>query len=490
VFRAEVLGRDPEQRTLTAVRRLNEAIERGGERAIEVVPFEDAYLINIDGESLLAIVPPDLDGPASEPLELAAQAAAARLRVAVAEAIELNDPARLLRALALSAVASVVFFLIVVVLLRVRHRIERPLVAAANEKLAESGTAWNFFGAEFSLERIARRLVAFLLGGIALAAIYGWLTFVLRQFPYSRPWGEVLGSSLLETLAWAARGIVDSIPGLMAVAIVVVLARIATRVARAFFSAVEARRIRVPGLAPDTARPTRKIVVAALWVFALIVAYPYLPGSGTDAFRGVSVFMGVVLSIGSTGLVNQAMSGLILMYSSAMKAGDYVRVADIEGTVMHLGMLSTKIRSLHREIITVPNSVMVASETTNFSRLASGGVPIKTTITLGYDLPWRQVHAILKLAAEQTEGVRTTPEPAVLQRALSDYYVEYQLIAYVDDPRQRPRKLTELHSRILDLCNEHGVQILSPHYVADPESPAVVPRERWMSPPAKEDAEA
>jgi small-conductance mechanosensitive channel len=234
------------------------------------------------------------------------------------------------------------------------------------------------------------------------------------------------------------------------------------------------------------ARPTRQIVTVVLWIFALVVSYPYLPGSNTDAFRGVSVFVGLVLSIGSTGVVSQAMNGLILMYSGALRAGEYVKVGDVEGTVMHLGMLSTRIHTLTREMVTIPNSVMVAKETTNYSRLSNeAGVAINTTLTLGYDIPWRQVQAILELAAQRTEGIRKAPEPFVLQTALSDFYVAYKLIAFVEDPRSRPRILSELHTHILDLCNEHGIQILSPHYESDPKHPAIVPPERWNLPPAE-----
>jgi small-conductance mechanosensitive channel len=161
-----------------------------------------------------------------------------------------------------------------------------------------------------------------------------------------------------------------------------------------------------------------------------------------------------------------------------------VKVGDIEGTVTSLGVLSTQIRTLSRELVTVPNSVVVQREAINYSRFAREGTPIRTTLTLGYDAPWRQVEAILLQAASRTNGVRSKPAPLVLKTALSDFYVEYELIAYIDDPRTRRRILSELHSHVLDLANEHGVQIMSPHYVADPDAPIVLSRERWAPPPA------
>ncbi|MGD8330824.1 MAG: mechanosensitive ion channel [Acidobacteriota bacterium] len=489
-LRARVLGRDPADRVATAVRRLNEAIEQGGEHEVDMVAIETGYILRIDGESVLAITPQDLDPLSSDTTAATAEAVLVRLQQAVDEAVELRNPRVLLAALARSALATLIFCALIVLLLRARHRVEAPLIAAAHEKMSDSGATGQLLRSGLRIERWARRAVRLLLGASGLAATYLWLTYSLRQFPYTRPWGEVLGTSLLSLIARLARGVVDALPGLLVIVIVVLVTRLLTRLARTFFDAVRDGRIRIAGLDPDAARPTRQIVIAVLWIFALVVCYPYLPGSESDAFRGVSVFIGVILSIGSTGIVNQAMSGLILMYSAALKPGEYVRVGDVEGVVMRLGMLSTRIRTLHREMVSVPNSVVLARETTNYSRLSNNGVAIKTGITLGYDIPWRQVHAILRLAAERTEAVRDTPAPVILQTALSDFYVSYLLVAYIDEPRARPRALSELHGHILDLCNEHGVQILSPHFVADPEEPVVVPRERWAAAPATLDDEA
>jgi small-conductance mechanosensitive channel len=488
-LRARVLGRDPAARAATATRRLNEAIARGGSHLLELAAVETARMITMDSEGIVAIVPQDLDVLSSETVAEKADEALARLQLAVAEAIEMRTPELLLRAAARTAAATLLFVVLVLLLMRLRHRLEKPLVAAASERISEESATGRWLRSQIRLERITRQVLVALLAAFSLMVSYVWLTYSLRQFPYTRPWGEALGETLLATFAWVARGIAEAVPGLFTIAIVFLVTRLLTRLVRAFFDAVRDRRIHIVGLDPEAARPTRQIAVAILWIFALVVAYPYLPGSDTDAFRGVSVFVGLVLSIGSTGIVNQAMSGLILMYSSALKAGEYVKVGDIEGTVMRLGMLSTRIRTLHRELVTVPNSVMIAAETTNYSRLSNNGVAIKTSITLGYDIPWRQVHAVLRLAAERTSQIRAEPEPIILQTALSDFYVAYQLVAYIDEPRARPRQLSELHGHILDLCNEHGIQILSPHYEQDPDEPAVVPRDRWAPPPAAADVE-
>lgn len=228
------------------------------------------------------------------------------------------------------------------------------------------------------------------------------------------------------------------------------------------------------------------MVVFVIWLFALVLAYPYLPGSDSAAFKGLSVFVGLMLSIGSSGVVNQAMSGLILIYSRALKTGDYVRIGDVEGIVLSQGILSTKIKTIKREEITIPNSVILSTDVKNYSRLAgSEGVIVYTSVTIGYSVPWRQVHALLIMAADRTPGLRKQPPPFVGQVALSDFYVEYQINAYLEQPEKRLPTLAALHANIQDTFNEYGVQILSPHYEADPPAPVWVPKEKWYESPAQ-----
>lgn len=250
------------------------------------------------------------------------------------------------------------------------------------------------------------------------------------------------------------------------------------------FAAVEAGRVSVRGIYPETAGVTRRLVIAALWLLAIVLAYPHIPGSNSMAFKGLSVFVGAVLSLGSTGVVNQAMSGLMLTYSRALRVDDFVRVGDVEGTVLDVGILSTKIRTIAREEVTVPNAVVISRETVNFTRYADEGVALNTTVTIGYDTPWRQVEALLVEAAARTEGLREEPAPFVLQTGLSDYYPEYRLMAVIDEPATRGKVLSTLHANIQDLFNEYGVQIMSPHYRADPPEPLLVPPDRRSPPPA------
>ena len=325
---------------------------------------------------------------------------------------------------------------------------------------------------------------------MSLVSLYLWLTFSFTKFPYSRPWGEQLHNYMTDGIKAILLTVVDFIPGLVIVAVIFLITRFLARIARLFFDAVESGRVSVPGLYAETAQPTRRIVTVILWLFSLVMMYPYLPGSDSNAFKGVSVFVGLLLSIGSAGTVNQAVSGLMLMYSRALRVGDYVQIGETVGTVVALGMFSTRIRTPWSEIVSLPNAVIVGTTTKNYSREEeTGGALLTTTVTIGYNAPWRQVHAMLIEAAHRTEGLLKEPPPRVLQRSLSDYYVEYMLGARIAEPQTRIAVLDTLHRNIQDVFNEYGVQIMSPHYMADPAEKVWVPKEKWYEAPAKKDEE-
>jgi small-conductance mechanosensitive channel len=192
-----------------------------------------------------------------------------------------------------------------------------------------------------------------------------------------------------------------------------------------------------------------------------------------------------MISLGSSSLVTQIVSGLVIIYNRTCRAGDYVRIGDHEGTITSLGFFSSRMVTVRNEEVVIPNSHISSSTLVNYSRQDNGGgVALPVKITIGYNTPWRQVHAMLREAARRTQGVTQQPEPAVLQNSLSDFYVEYQLNAVVENPAQRIRILSDLHANIQDVFNEYGVQIMSPHYRSDPPQPVVVPREKWHQPPA------
>jgi small-conductance mechanosensitive channel len=482
VLRASVLGRSSAERASAAAQLLRQIALAGGPAQATMAPVDEAMAFTVDGRSVLALVPADVDRLAGETLEAKSAAALESMQQALDEVRELDTPRALLWGVLKASVATVIFVAVMWIVRRVDRAAGRRLaVAARRRRLATPVSA--AFLRQARLIRYAKRAIDLALLAVVLLFGYLWLLYVLRRFPYSRPWSDALRGFLLDRLEWLGLGIVGAIPELVTVALIVIATRMLVRLVSAFFEAVEQGRITLSWLYPETAAPTRKLVIGALWLFALVIAYPYLPGSGTDAFKGVSVFIGLIISLGSTGIVNQLMSGLTVTYSRAVRVGDYVRVGELEGTVAHLGTLSMKIDTPWREQVTIPNSVLISREITNYSRSTTEVSVFATThVTIGYDAPWRQVQDLLVRAAGRTPGVRREPAPIAMQVGLEDFYVKYVLAVSLEDPQARVPTLAALYANIQDAFNEAGVQIMSPHYLGDPQAKKVVPKERWSPP--------
>ena len=486
VLRSSILGRSSTDRVLTAQTQLQQFVAGGAPARATMRLIDGALMFSVDGHFVFLILPTDLDELTGETLDTKGPPALSRLQLALDETLEARTP-RLLLLGALEAVAATAVFIAIVWGLRRADRVTARWIAVMTERRVSASLQ-----APLAVVRQSR-LVTYgnyatnlVMLAIGLIAGYLWLMFVLRRFPYSRPWGDAIRQFLIDRLAWLGLGVVHAIPGLATVALIVVLTRVALNLLGQLFDAVEHGHVTLRGLYPETVAPTRKIVAGLFWLFALIVAYPYIPGSGTDAFKGVSVFVGIVVSLGSTGIVNQLMSGLTITYSRALRSGDYVRIGDVEGTVMHVGTLSTKVETPRGEDVTIPNTVVISHEVINYSRnMSASDVRVPTVVTIGYDVPWRQVQAMLLLAASRTAGVRQEPAPLVLQSGLEDFSVKYTLVVSIDEPRRRALTLSALHANIQDAFNESGVQIMSPHYENDPAGgPKVVPKDRWFPPPA------
>ncbi len=333
-------------------------------------------------------------------------------------------------------------------------------------------------GALYTLLKVAAWL-------FTLGALYSWLTVSLGHFPYTEPWGKQLGGYVFHFFGTLGIAAVDALPGIFSCIVIFLITRWVIRLGKAFFRQVSSGALRLSWMDPDVAQATERIFTFGAWVFAVVVAYPYIPGSSTEAFKGISVFFGVVVSLGSTGIINQVMSGLFVVYSKALKTGDWVVVNDKEGQVLEVGLLAVKIRTIEEQEVTIPNSVIVTTTTTNFTRLGKlDGSVANVTVTIGYDAPWRQVHALLLLGAERTANLRKSPAPYVVQRALSDFYVEYTLILHLERESLRVETLSNLHANIQDAFNEFGVQIMSPHFMMQPPQNVVVDRSNWYAAPA------
>jgi small-conductance mechanosensitive channel len=484
-LRARVLGRGPAERAALAVRVLDSLVADEHTGPLEQQVVDGGILILVGRQIIVGVTAPDVDEVVGETVQDVADRTVTRLRQALDEAAEARRPGVWLRAGVRVVLALAIGVLLLWALARIRRAVLNRLSALAAQTVAKVGLADQHAArASTVLDLFQHRLVSLAIITLQLAVAYLVATFVLRQFPYTRPWGESLKQSLVGILARVARAVADAIPDLVIVAVIVAVTRAITRLLEPWFDAIERGAITVPLVYPETAATTRRLTNTALWLFAGALAYPFLPGSGTDAFKGVSVFVGLMLTLGSSGIVNQLMSGFMITYSRALRVGDFVKIGDVEGTILELGMLSTKVKTLRSEEITIPNAVVVSQTTTDYSRFAES-VLTATFVTIGYDAPWRQVNAMLLMAAERTPGLRRDPTPVVLKSSLDDMGVKYTVAFCLEQQQSRVVTTNLLHANILDLFNEYGVQIMTPSYEGDPDVPKVVAKKDWYAAPAR-----
>lgn len=318
------------------------------------------------------------------------------------------------------------------------------------------------------LSELVIRLVSLallLLGAFVFAVV------MLEVIPGTQDWADRIESLILDELLELGGTAIAALPGIAVVAVIFFFTRVAHEVLNHYFRSISAGEIRSSLFDAVTAETTRRLSDAGLWICAVIIAFPYLPGSDTAAFRGVTVLAGLMISIGSANLVTQFTSGLALIYGRAIRPGDYVEIGSSEGTVEHIGVLSCTLRTARDEVMVVPNAT-VAGGLKNFS-LGKVGVRVAATVTIGYDAPWRQVRDLLLAAAAATPGVRAEPAPSVRQAGLEDFYVRYELLVTPEDPAQRLPLLGMLHEAIQDRFHGAGIQIMSPHYHRDPAAPKI-----------------
>jgi small-conductance mechanosensitive channel len=490
-LRATLKGETPAERVEAASHALDQALARPQPDVIErqVLPGDPpAARLQVNGITVLHLVPDDLGGPQAQSLlDAAAVDAERRLRQAVAEAREARDPKAWAIGLALALLATAIAFGLLRALAAVRRRLLRAAVRKMGNDEVPAERPWWQVSGEHAIA-LLRGLAGLASWVVALVVLDVWASVVLRQFAVTRAWGERAGEWLLAQLLSLGQAAVGAVPGLLTAGLIFLAARGVLRVVRAVLERVEQGEFSFAGLDADTAGPTSRLAGLVIWLFAVAMAYPFLPGASSEAFKGVTVLAGLMVSLGASGVVGQLMAGLSLMYSRALRVGEYVRVGDVEGTVTGLGMFSTRLQTGMGEEVSLPNAVVFGQSIRNFSRLVpdDGQYIVHTAVTIGYTTPWRQVHAMLLEAARRTPGLLTEPAPYVVQTALSDFYVEYRLCAQGSRaaPRRRAEAMSQLHGHIQDVFNENDVQIMSPHYLADPPQAQVVPPGPWFTPEA------
>jgi small-conductance mechanosensitive channel len=299
----------------------------------------------------------------------------------------------------------------------------------------------------------------------SIVLLYFALTILFSFFDFSKTWAQTLIDYILGPLSSVIIAFVSYLPNLFAIIVIIFITRYVIKFIRFIFNEVERENVTIPEFPVEWAEPTFKIVRFLIIVFAVIVIFPYLPGSDSPIFRGISIFLGVLFSLGSTSAIANIVAGVVITYMRPFRIGDRVKIADTVGDVVEKTLLVTRVRTIKNVDITIPNSMVLGSHIINFSSsVKQKGLILHTTVAIGYVVPWKKVHELLISAAEATDDILPEPKPFVLQTSLDDFYVSYELNAYTDKPNSMTITYSDLHQNIQDKFNEAGVEIMSPHY--------------------------
>ncbi len=308
------------------------------------------------------------------------------------------------------------------------------------------------------------------------ALIYFILPAILSIFHYTKAVGEKLFSYFLDPFIEFLYSIVSYLPSLIKIIIILLIFRGFMKLINFFFNELKQGNIKLTGFYKEWATPTGNIIKFLLYAFLLTILFPLLPGADSQTFKGVTVFLGLLISLGSTSVIANGLSGIIMTYMRPFKIGDRIEVDTITGIVVQKNLLITRVRTPKNVIVTIPNSKILSGHSQNYTTAAEhSNLIIHSTITIGYDVDWRTVHNLLLTAAKNTNGIieQMGKEAFVLQKSLDDFYVAYEINAYTSQADKYPMIESELHKNILDEFNKAGVEIMSPHYRANRSGSAI-----------------
>ena len=353
--------------------------------------------------------------------------------------------------------------------LRYYNRLFRLLFFKIHGQKGKRIKALVFKDYEYLSEERVVNVVVVVAKGIRLALllfiIYLLLPLLFSLFPWTQGIAEQLFGYIIDPLKSISLSFLNFIPSLLTIAVIIVVAFYILKLLKFFHVEVAKERLKIPGFYPEWARPTYNLIKTIVFALTFVAIWPNLPMSDSNIFKGVSTFFGLLIALGGAGAFSNIIAGLVLTYMRSFKIGDRVKIGEVVGDVKEKTLLNTRLKTIKNEIITIPNSQMLNSHTINYSSANDeNGLMLYTTITIGYEVPWRDVHKLLVEAALKTEHVKKLPKPFVLQTSLDDFYVSYQLNARTREIHQMALIYSELHKNIQDEFNKAGVEIMSPHY--------------------------
>ncbi|WP_299944547.1 mechanosensitive ion channel domain-containing protein [uncultured Ruegeria sp.] len=371
------------------------------------------------------------------------------------------------------------FALFVVVILWLHRRIRRRTLVFVQRYLKDVETATAKSVQAEAIAALIRYGLNFVLLAVFFLGFYYFLSFVLLAFAETRYFAQLLLTYLTQPVLQIAKGVISYIPNLIMLGLIAWITLYVIKGMRVFFDAVEAGTFDLGDFEKHWVNPTFNIARVVVVLIALVFAVPYIPGSDSAAFQGLTILVGAMLSLGANSVVSNMLAGLFVIYRRSTSIGDRIQIGDHIGDVVRIKLMETHLKSIKNELISIPNAQLMNSDVVNFSKKTDGsGLLLHTTVGIGYEEPSEKVEAMLIEAAHRTKGIKAKPEPFVLWTALADYAINYQINGYTTRGSSIPKIRSDLHRNIVDVFNENNVQIMTPSYMADPPEPKI-PAEAW-----------
>ena len=458
----------PEERAQRVSERLNKLVYTPGADVAAITTAESDYGTEIKlGDTALTIVTDDDAKQAHVSRALLAKYDASQIRDAIIQARQEHSAKFLIRA-AIYALATLLLYALLVWLvvigsrwlLKRLRRTETPLLKGIKIQKSEILAGQRLANILAGLVRLLRAVIVFILTVVFLGTEFNF-------FPWTRVHGRQLLDYVLAPLRFVGIAVLNYLPKLFYILVIVAVMYYVMKFVRTLAREFERGNIRLRGFYPEWIQPTYRIIRFLLIAFTVVLIYPFLPGENSPAFKGVGIFLGVLVSLGSTSAVANAVAGIMLTYTRGFRVGDWVKIGDNIGTVVSQNVLATHLHTFQKEEVVIPNSVVLGSHVVNYSLVGqTEGVLLHTSATIGYDTPWRTVHQLMFEAAMKTPDILSDPAPFVLQKALDDSYVQYEINAYTRNPHAMFITYSNLHANIQDCFYAAGVEIMSPVYSA------------------------
>ena len=469
-YSSEIKGLPVEDRAERTTKKIGEVAKNSAIPidSLKIVQLEGLRVITTEEEIVFTLLEADAQA-ANRALNELAESYLQKVKEAIAQYRERRSFKKLVMPILLVAIETILVIVLLILLNKILTRINRHINAWRSTLFRPLRIqSLQLFSVDQEAH-LSLALVKLIYWAILAVILFMYLSLLTRYFPQTQGLGKAIFSSLHNVLRIATKASIAYLPNLLTIILTLIIAFYIIRFCRLFFNALDTGTLSLPGFYQDWARPTGRLTVVLISALALVIIFPLLPGAQSPAFRGISIFMGALFTLGGASAIANLVGGFVIIYTRAFRIGDRVQVADVTGDILEKTILSTRIRTPKNEIVTIPNASIITSNIKNFTtafREINQPLIVHTTITLGYDVPWRQVHQVLIEAARLSPHILEDPAPFVLQTSLGDFAVSYELNAYTNQPSMMSKIYSQLHQNIQDKCNEAGIEILSPQYSA------------------------